>query len=513
MSYIKKHPEYALLFLFSVIGILTATSYGFAWDEYAQRDIGIICYDYIFHNNQYYLAFQDRDHGALFEFVLVCIEKACHINTTKSLYMMRHFCTNLFFLISAVYFYKLILQLYKNKTLALIGFLLLVINPTIYGHSFFNSKDIPFLSMIIICFYQFVLAFRDKKYYQFILLALFSAFLMNIRIMGVLFVVFVLFFLLFDLITFIKEKGAMKKHMVLIVLYTLASIIFLIIFWPLLWKDPLDNFLFVFKSLSNYGWDGTMLFKGKFISGHDITWDYLPTWFCINTPIIYLLLGCCGLIAFAVNSFKLLKHFNLKKIDRNNFLFALSFLAPILAIIILKSVVYDTWRHVFYIYPAFILLAIYFINILLNTTYKKAALLIPGVAIFFAGLFIILNFPFHHVYFNQFVSLHKNEYIRKNYEMDYWGVSYNQSLKYILKTDKRIGIMVTGENGPHWSNSFMLTEAEKKRLIFVDSIPKADYYLTNYRWHPQDYDTAQFQEIKSFVVLGNKINTVFKVKK
>lgn len=512
LTFIKKYPEYLLFLLFSIIGIFTVNSYGTTWDENDQRDIGLACYNYIFNNDVFYRVLESRDHGAIFEVLLVIIEKIGGLTISKDIYIMRHIVSHLFFILSAFYFYKLIFLIYNNKKLALFGFLLLVINPTIYGHSFFNSKDVPFLSMLIICFYQFALAFKQKKYYQFLLLAIFSSLLINIRIMGIMFVSFVLFFLLLDLIIFYKEKGSIKKHILFTIIFSVSIVIFTIATWPLLWEKPLQNFKYAVGNLSKFPWPGTNLFKGENISANHLSWDYIPTWFIINTPIIYLILGFSGLILFAFHTLKHLKTFDLKNIDKNNLLYLLSFLAPVIVVIYLNSVLYDSWRHLFYIYPAFILLAIYFINFYIKTKYKSIVSLATIISISATSFFIISNFPFHHVYFNQFVSLHKDEYIRKNYEMDYWGVSYNKALEYILEIDKRDTIYIVGQNPPCLKNTLLLTENEKKRLKFT-YVEHPDYFITNYRKHPNDYDEEGLEEIKSFTVLGNKINTIFKYKK
>ena len=126
MTFIKKYPEYLLLLLFSVIGFFSASAYGFAWDEYEQRNIGEVCYNYVFHNNLYYFNYIARDHGAIFEVLLLIIEKIAGITEFGDTYKLRHIVTHLFFLLSAFYFYKLIFLIYKKKTLAVLGFLLLV---------------------------------------------------------------------------------------------------------------------------------------------------------------------------------------------------------------------------------------------------------------------------------------------------------------------------------------------------------------------------------------------------
>lgn len=513
MTFIKKYLEYFLFLFFAVIGVFTANSYGFAWDEYEQRNIGVICYNYIFNNDLYYLEYPARDHGAVFEMFLLIIEKITGLTTNREIYYCRHLVSHLVFLVSAVCLYKLIVIIYQNKKLAILGFLMLVIHPTIYGHSFFNSKDVPFLSMFIICFYQFAVAFRDKKYSQFIWLALFTSFVINIRLMGILFVGFVAFFLVLDFIINRKEKGIIKKQMLQTLLYLSFTIIFTIAAWPLLWHNLIDNFKYTFNNLSQYPWGGSNLFKGEIIDATTIGWDYIPTWFCINTPIMFLILGFSGIILFTIRLLKTLKNFDLKSIDKNNLLFLFSFVAPILSIIVLKSVLYDTWRHLFYIYPSFILLGIYFLNYCINSKFKKAAYTVITLSIISVSVYIISYFPFHHVYFNQFISLRGEDYIRKNYEMDYWGVSYNKALETLLELDSSEIVKISSDNPVIIANADMLTDEQHKRILFVDSIHKSDYFIVTYRWHPKDYDTLGVKEVKSFYVLKNKINSIYKVKK
>ncbi len=97
--------------------------------------------------------------------------------------------------------------------------------------------------------------------------------------------------------------------------------------------------------------------------------------------------------------------------------------------------------------------------------------------------------------------------------MDYWGVGYNKTLEYILKMDKRDTIYVYGQNPPCKTNSLMLPETDRKRLFIVEYIDQPDYFITNYRGHPNDYDAIELEEINSFTLLNSKIYTIFKFKK
>lgn len=124
---------------------------------------------------------------------------------------------------------------------------------------------------------------------------------------------------------------------------------------------------------------------------------------------------------------------------------------------------------------------------------------------------MINNHPFQHVYFNQFATFSHPEYIRKHFELDYWGTSYKQSLEYILKIDKSPTIDIHVENYPGIFNKYILPIAERNRINIVPE-QEATYFITNYRWHPQDYDFPESQKVFSITVQKNTITQVYKIR-
>lgn len=117
---------------------------------------------------------------------------------------MRHFTTHLLFLLSAWCFYLLVLSLYNSRPLAVIGILAIVLHPRLYAHSFFNSKDIPFLAHFIIVLWHTAIAFERKRWRDFVFLGLVTGLLVNARILGIILVAVVMGFLLLDL--FLKPQ-------------------------------------------------------------------------------------------------------------------------------------------------------------------------------------------------------------------------------------------------------------------------------------------------------------------
>lgn len=124
---------------------------------------------------------------------------------------------------------------------------------------------------------------------------------------------------------------------------------------------------------------------------------------------------------------------------------------------------------------------------------------------------MIKNFPVQHVYFNHFMAFNPPEHIRKTFELDYWGTSYKQTLDYILKNDNSPSIDVNVANSAGKININILPAHERIRINFVP-IEQATYFITNFRWHPQDYKDIEEFEYYSIKVANNTINRIYKLK-
>ena len=167
-SFIHRHIGPILFFIAFLIALLSFDEYGLGWDEPQQRGTGKVCYDYVFSEDSNLLRWSDRDYGVAFELPLIILEKTFNLTDSRSIYLMRHLVTHLFFLLGCYFLFRLIDYLYNNKLLSTIGFLLLVLHPRLYSHSFFNTKDIPFMTMFIISIYYSVKALDKKTVLSFI---------------------------------------------------------------------------------------------------------------------------------------------------------------------------------------------------------------------------------------------------------------------------------------------------------------------------------------------------------
>ena len=481
-------PGIILLALFTIIALLTFGDYGVAWDEPFQRAPGLLSFDYMFHGSQELFMRPTDNHGAGFELLLVMIEKSLKLTDSRDIYEMRHLVTHLLFLGGAFALYILTLRLYNNRFLASLAFLMLVCAPRLYAHSFFNSKDIPFLSMVVISFTFCRWAFDKNKPVLFLALGLICGYATSIRIMGIMLAALIILFLVVDLCVQLYKKEQTSRTLLNILLFSLGFCFLLYAAWPYLWKHPLHNFAESFNKLSRFDlWSGDVLLAGKYIKSTDLPWTYFPTWFLITLPEIWLLAGIAGIGWLAIDIFKKPLTFLQNTHERNNLLFLACFFIPVFAVIILHSIIYDDWRHLYFIYPSFILTAIYLINKLLKWKYAIAVRCICSAQVALIAIFMYENHPFNQVYFNYFVS-HSPESLRKNFEMDYWGCSFKQGLENLVaNADPSKKITVYCDYKDLFDNNLLALPSEDRgRFQYADE-DNADYYLTNFRGHTIEY--------------------------
>ena len=161
---LKTYAPGLILFVISlVIGMMVYKDYGVAWDDPIQRDLGLVSYNYAFHKDQTLNTIADRDYGVAFELVLIGIERYLDLSDSRDIYLSRHLSIHVFFLLSAFMAYVLFYRLFRSNIIACLGFLALVFHPRIYAHSFFNSKDVPFLSAILIAIVFAHFAFTERR--------------------------------------------------------------------------------------------------------------------------------------------------------------------------------------------------------------------------------------------------------------------------------------------------------------------------------------------------------------
>lgn len=346
---------------------------------------------------------------------------------------------------------------------------------------------------------------------MYLLLGLALGFLINLRLMGVMLFLLVIFFICYDLFINRLDKQLINSKLKLLLVFILATLAMLYISWPFLWPEPVNHFLTAFGNMSKFRWHGDVLYLGEFISAKELPWHYVLVWIGITTPTGYLLAIVFGLIAGTAvllkNPIRALSGIR----TRMQMVLLTCTIAPIIAVVVFQSVLYDGWRHLFFVYPPMVILGALAIDRINRVWVKAVVLGLVGISFLQSGIFMVSNPGVQHVYFNRLLTPGQPEAIRQTFEMDYWGVSYYQGIMYILENDPQEKIKMKFANSSgKFTVKYRLPDALRDRVEITDTDP--DYFLTEYRFHPQEYSYPENQRFYDIVVEGNTILSVFKEK-
>jgi len=498
-----KIPEnIAVSFFFLTLLILGATifqDYGIGWDEIVERIDGAVSLQYALHylgiNSIHaptqllsqtfmgpldFIGYKDKYYPVGFNLPMVLIESLWHFPNEKSVYLFRHAITYIFFLIGAYSVFWLAKDRFSNWRLGLLAALFLIITPRIFAESFYNSKDLVLLSLFALGMVTAIQFIFHNNLKTALLHGFVTALAMEIRLMAIALLLMTVFIVCIRIYT---KVAPCKKTLITIFVYFLTVTTFFILFWPLLWDKPFTHFIEAFKFMSQFKVAVDMLYWGNTISSIQLPWHYAFSWIAITTPLTYLIFWCIGFISIPVMLIKKFRFFIRDPNALKDFLFLSFTLGPLLGTCLLKTSLYDGWRHLYFIYPSFILIAIKGLIIIwdkLGTNIKSKYLFIFILvsSMSCTSLWMIQSHPLQNVYFNIFAG---NNW-KDNFDIDYWGLSNLAAIKEIAKTDPRPLIKI-------WPASYMnlnpsldlLDKADKSRLHLWGQKEGADYIVTNYR--------------------------------
>ncbi|OGJ91246.1 MAG: hypothetical protein A2268_02080 [Candidatus Raymondbacteria bacterium RifOxyA12_full_50_37] len=521
MRYVHKIPESTVLIpfcIFLAFGILLSRDYGISFDEPQSRQVGLISFNYIFHHDQSLLHFYDRDYGTGFELPLVMLEKVFHVRDSRGIYLLRHCSTFLLFFFSTIFFYFICRYTFQSWRLAILGWTFLVFSPRIFAHSFYNSKDIACLALFIMAFWSMILYLEKENLRTAIFHAFFCAVLVDTRLSGVLIPVLTFFGISANVFLSRNQAKSAKRSVLFFCIYGGVLSLLIYIFWPYLWEAPLRNFYRAFVNMAHFRWDGTMLYLGTYVNSSKLPWHYIPVWMSITIPIAYLVLFIPGCISL-LRSFTRAKMAP-KKVIIDGALF-IWLIAPIAAAILLRSTLYDEWRHLFFVYPAFILISLKGVGLLISfadkLSYKRKVLTIIILVVLTISnmistvVFMARYHPYQNMYFNGLARVLFSP-MKTMFESDYWGLSYRQALEYILHTDQGQHIKVLVTSGSGLFNASIIPESERNRLCFVSDTAEASYAINNFRDRENNDETLFPNKVYSVSVAEETIISVYRLR-
>ena len=539
----------AIVFLiFFIIGVSSYSSYGISIDEPFHRLMGFYWLDYILQffphseisqnvnlilNNIKVSSFEDISrlepndfvYGIIFDTPLALIETLFKIEDSKSYFQIRHLFNFLIFFISSVYFYKILLLRSFQWHNSLFGTLFYILSPRIFANSFYNNKDLIFLSLFVISIYYTFKLLKNINIYNSFCFAFFVALSTSSRIIGIVTIIIYFFIFSLSIVSFPDIYIKKLKYLIFIIVFYFLTLFFL---WPYLWSSPFENLINALEIFSNYPRYMYVLYDSIYIKTSSLPWHYSIKWIFITTPLLYLFFLLIGL-SFILYSTSV-RFLNIKensneydfwsnsneKLDFFIFIYLSSFL---FFIIYSETVLYNGWRQLYFLHPLIIYIStLGFCKIRIMFFNDKGKFLFLFTIIFYltyVGSQIFIMHPYQNVYFNYL----SGKQVHKKFDVDYWGLANKRFLESIAlsELDKdQVNIAASSFTTLDRSIDLLDIKFRKKFNIVGQEYDEAKYIFTNFmsdinRKIEDKYDIpSNFKLYEEFEVNGIKLYEVYK---
>lgn len=485
---IKKAGVILFFVLWFFYGCSVYDDYGISWDEGIERDSSLITLERIlpqlddvatgtvnFSGYVEYEEYRDRYYGMAGQLPMAFMEYLNDFEMTyQEIYLMRHFYNFCLFFLASICFYLLCRKIVVRRGFALLGTLLLIASPRILADSFYNIKDLVGLSFVVISSYFGVRFLEKQTVFRAFWLAFFSAVCVNVRIVGG--IVPAACLLLFTVMMFREKKG--RAGLLWTAGITAVCLAVYYVITPAIWGDMVGGIIKTLETFSNYStYSLDVEFMGKSYAPGELPWYYLPVWILCTTPVIILLMALAGGLC-KLNALVSIVRGGRKWTWRKYSIcfLTLTLVIPILYVFVSTPVLYNGWRHFYFIYPVIVFYAVLGMEraaALLDR--KKAGLGRVCYLVILCGMlpvftWISKNHPYEYMFFN----LPSRAFAAENLEKDYWAVSQRDALEYICDIDDRDLIKVW-TYGPSVCEA-LLDEEDQNRIIAA-SDEEADYLV------------------------------------
>ncbi|KAA9327025.1 hypothetical protein F0P96_17415 [Hymenobacter busanensis] len=516
------------------VGLAVFRDYGVSWDEVNNHLNGLVNLKYVVQTLAPQLArqpafnrswipdihvYRDRDHGAAFEMLTTVLGQVVARDDSRPFYFFRHLCVFLTFTAGVWALYRIGQLRFGRWPLALAAAAALVVSPRFFAEAFYNGKDIVYMALFTLAVYTLVRLLRRPTLARAGWHALATAAAIDVRAQGLQLVVLSLLMMALEARFAQPETSpvlpVLPRHWGRAALvYVAATLVLAFVGWPYLWAASWADLLHFSERLRAYRWTHSVLYLGQFIPARHVPWHYIPVWVLITTPLAYTLAAVGGVVA----AFRgLLQRGALRdRAARLDVLLLLWLLAPWLFVVAFGSTLYDGWRHLYFVYPALLLMAVRGAQALwaaakARPRWRKVAVGLGIVAAAEVGHTVVRMVqlhPFQNVYF----SCVPAATAERLFERDYWALSYRQGLEWILAHDASPRVAVAAPRyAPFYNNTLILPPAERNRLQFMPRESNSyRYFITGYRWHPQSYADSVGQEVHAIRAGGLKVLSVFR---
>jgi len=490
-----------MFIVMTLLGLLVTPDYGMPWDELLEiRTLGSNVREYVGlvkgNNREPYSSTTgiefpdytknvDMDHGQSVYYPLAPALFANYkTEGPRTLMLIWHAYTFLIFMAGVIGLYFICKFLTGDWKYGVLGSLFLYLSPRFFAEGHYNSKDVVAMAIGILCIALGIKMIESKRFFFAVLFALVAAIATNMRVNAVF--LFGLLGILY-LINLSVNRQWTKRNFTVGLTSVLSFLGISYLITPAAWRAPLDYIEYVFARSSNFeAWGGVVFFHGTI--HRPVPWYYIPVMIAVTTPILILLLIIAGHVTSIRQLIRDIRARVFSKTTPYYLLCVFYILAFLLFSMIRLPILYNSWRHLFFLYGPMLILAVGAVHSImtrLKGKIKIAAAGAVGIQLLACLLIIVFSHPLQYVYFNPLAGRNPGQ----NYEYDYWNVSQVRLLMKLIDeidSDSKITICAVD-----WYTSDGLTkairvlpESYRKRIVLSyppkeGSSKTVDFWMVN----------------------------------
>ena len=440
--------------------VAASFDFGVTWDEWERHHNGVNVWNFLrgLRPREAFAETGGHLYPGLFDTICVALEPWIPVNR----WTLRHIINAIFGWIGIVYTGRLAGRLFGPWP-GLLALILLTLSPRFFAHSMNNPKDAPFAAMSMVALFYISTVSPRWPYISLtsgVTITVALALALSVRSGAVLYLgYFGLLVGAYVLAERTTDWRRLADTAARVLAVAVGMLLLGTIFWPWAGGAPLHRPILALLGVSNYDWEGSVLYRMWEYPGDSLPWHYLPWWFLISTSPVVLLGALCSTLRFADRA----------TAARTAALWAVTIL-PVAAALARGSTVYDGVRHFLFIQPILVILAAAGwteVHSRAKTLWQRRAVMAVLASLILSALAFMVRFhPNQGVYFNALVGGPRGASLR--YDMDYWGNCMLQAVEWTAGLARSSGtrVRVSGEP-PH------LVELNAERYPEVAFVPQS----------------------------------------